>query len=241
MEKAIFIVFKFIIAQNVRNLESIFWNTIGMPLRYKKNFADGSSLALWQIEETEEELRSQLVISLREERELETIRAEKGRVRWLAVRKALNSLFPEDISESRKDEHGKPFVCNYDGYISLSHSNDFAVAMIHPQHPVGVDIEIIQPKIRRIVKKFLTDKEIDFVHGEHEIEKLYACWCAKEAIFKWQGKKGISLKQNIEIHSFQYTGSGILQASLNTSEFSKVLKVEYEKVDGYSLAYVCNP
>src|SRR5690606_3016590 len=99
-----------------------------MPIRYIKNLANGSSLALWHIEESEEELLADLHISLREENELHSIRSEKGRIRWLAVRKALNSLFPEDISECFKDSHGKPYVRNFQGYISLSHSNDYAIA-----------------------------------------------------------------------------------------------------------------
>jgi len=212
-----------------------------MPIRYIKELANGSFLALWHIEENEDELLAHLKISSRELKELHGIRSEKGRVRWLAVRKALNSLFPEDISECLKDEHGKPFVSNYDGYISLSHSNEYAIAMLHPENPVGVDIEIIQPKIRRIVNKFLKESEIEIVQGEHEIEKLYACWCAKESIFKWQGKKGISLKQNIEILDFAYQETGVLPARLYTSDYSQHLTVEYEKMDGYFLAYVCNP
>ncbi len=211
-----------------------------MPIRYIKTLANGSSLCLWQIEESEEELRSSLSISNREQNELFAIRSEKGRVRWLAVRQALNALFPEGVAECFKDEHGKPYIDKYEGYISLSHSNDFAIAMVHPKHAVGVDIEIIQPKIRRIARKFLKDFEIERVNGEHEIERLYVCWCAKEAIFKWQGKKGISLKQNIEIETFQYQETGKLEARLYTSDFSQHLTVDYEKMDGYLLAYVCN-
>jgi len=212
-----------------------------MPIRYIKTLVDGSTLALWHITENEEELLSHVNISPRELEEVHGIRSEKGRVRWLAVRKALNSLFPEDISECFKDEHGKPFVNNFNGYISLSHSNDYAIAMVHPDHPVGVDIEIIQPKIRRIVHKFLKDSEIEIVKGKHEIEKLYACWCAKEAIFKWQGKKGISLKQNIKISDFEYNEAGSLEALLFTDNYSQGLKVEFEEMDGYFLAYVCSP
>src|SRR5690606_26993771 len=95
--------------------------------------------------------------------ELEKIRSEKGRVRWLAVRSALSSLFPDENFECLKDEHGKPYLLGYDGHVSLSHSNDYAVAMSNPSHPVGVDIEIIQPKIRRIVNKFLNECEIERV------------------------------------------------------------------------------
>jgi 4'-phosphopantetheinyl transferase len=211
-----------------------------MPIRYIKTLANGSSLCLWHIEESEEELRSNLSISNREEKELLTIRSEKGRVRWLAVRRALNVLFPNGVSECLKDEHGKPYIENFGGYISLSHSNDFAIAMVHAENAVGVDIEIIQPKIRRIAQKFLKDFEIERVHGEHEIERLYVCWCAKEAIFKWQGKKGISLKQNIEIEAFEFQEIGTLRARLYTSDYSQYLTVDYEEMDGYLLAYVCN-
>lgn len=197
-------------------------------------------MALWHIQESESGLHDDLKISDAERLELEGLKSEKGRIRWLAVRRALSSLFPNDV-ECFKDEHGKPHIKDYTGFISLSHSNEYAVAMTHPQHPVGVDIEIIQPKIRRIVSKFLNEHEIEAVKGGHEIEKLYACWCAKESIFKWQGKKGISLKQNIEISEFQYEEVGVLHARLHGPGYSQRLTVNYEKVDGYFLAYVCNP
>ena len=157
--------------------------------------------------------------------ELYKIRSPYGRIRWLAVRRALNSLFPQDITECLKDEHGKPYVKGFDGYISLSHSNEYAIAISHPTNPVGVDIEIIQPKIKRIKQKFMTDKELLSIYGDHEIEQLYVCWCAKESIFKWQGRKGISLKQNIDIVPFEYQDKGSLQAYLNTSNSSQLLTV----------------
>lgn len=212
-----------------------------MPIRFIKEIEDGSTLALWYIDEDEAILKKGLKMSDAEERELSNIRAPYGRIRWLAVRRALNSLFSQDITECFKDEHGKPFVKGFDGYISLSHSNEYAIAIMHPQHPVGIDIEIVQPKIKRIKRKFMTDKELSFIQTEHEIEQLYACWCAKESIFKWQGRKGISLKQNIDIVPFEYQHTGKLQANLNTSEGSQLLTVEYEKLEGYFLAYVSNP
>lgn len=212
-----------------------------MPIRFIKEIEDGSTLALWYIDEEEVVLKKGLKMSEAEERELSNIRAPYGRIRWLAVRRALNSLFSQDITECLKDEHGKPFVKDFDGYISLSHSNEYAIAIMHPEHPVGVDIEIVQPKIKRIKRKFMTDKELSFIQEEHEIEQLYACWCAKESIFKWQGRKGISLKQNIDIVPFEYQHEGQLQARLNTSEGSQLLTVEYEKLEGYFLAYVSNP
>ena len=211
-----------------------------MPIQFIKKLPDGGALALWHIQEDENELYDDLKIRAAEREELEGLKSVKGRVRWLAVRRALSSLFPDHV-ECLKDEHGKPYIKDYSGFISLSHSNEYAVAMTHPQHPVGVDIEIIQPKIRRIVSKFLNDREIEAVKGNHEIEKLYACWCAKESIFKWQGKKGISLKQNIEIFDFNYEGTGLLQAHLHTPGYSQNLTVSYEKLEGYFLAYVCNP
>lgn len=212
-----------------------------MPIRFIKKIEDGSTLALWYIDEDEDKLREGLRMSDLERQELSKIRSPYGRIRWLAVRRALNCLFAQDITECLKDEHGKPYVKGFDGYISLSHSNEYAAAISHPRHPVGVDIEIIQPKIKRIKQKFMTEKELRFIHGENEIEQLYACWCAKESIFKWQGRKGISLKQNIDVVPFEYQDKGSLQAYLNTSDASQLLTVEYQKMEGYFLAYVSNP
>ena len=68
---------------------------------------------------------------------------------------------------------------------------------------------------------------------------LYVCWCAKEAIYKWYGKKGLEFKQHIHIKPFKLKAEGDLNALVELPEGSKELTVNYFKTkDGYMLGYV---
>jgi 4'-phosphopantetheinyl transferase len=98
------------------------------------------------------------------------------------------------------DANGKPYLANFPQKISLSHSFDYAVAMISTEGEVGIDMEIIKTKVERIQHKFLKPVELAFItQGDTRYEQLYACWCAKEAIYKLQGNSGVSFLNNMTI------------------------------------------
>jgi phosphopantetheinyl transferase len=68
---------------------------------------------------------------------------------------------------------------------------------------------------------------------------LYVCWCAKEAIYKWHGKKGLEFKKHIHIKPFKLKDEGSLQAIVELPEGIVTLEVNYFKTtDGYMLGYV---
>ncbi len=58
------------------------------------------------------------------------------------------------------DDHGKPYLVNFDYEISLSHSYDYAAVMISKDKKVGVDIELMKEKIDLIKHKFLSVEEL---------------------------------------------------------------------------------
>jgi 4'-phosphopantetheinyl transferase len=210
-----------------------------MPLYRKSKFDSGMVLTIWKIEEEEADLRSLLSLNERERLELECIKASTSRLRWMASRLALKSVFDEwKVIEIDKDIHGKPFFQLEIGSFSLSHSGDFAVCVFHPEMKMGVDIEFIRTKVYAIRKKFMKENELESIPQSSYIESLYVCWCAKEAIYKWQGKKGLSMKDGITILPFQYNESGTVDAILSDGERSEDLSIVYERLDGYMMAYV---
>lgn len=210
-----------------------------MPLYRKTKFDSGMVLTIWKIEEEEPDLRALLSLNARELSELECIKAPKSRLRWMASRLALKSVFDQwRVIEIQKDIHGKPFFELEDGCFSLSHSGEFAVCAYHPVKKMGVDIEFIRAKVFDIRNKFMKADELSAIAEETAIECLYVCWCAKEAIYKWQGKKGLSMKDAITIHPFVYNEAGTLRATLSDGTRIVDLTVVYERIDGYMMAYV---
>lgn len=99
-----------------------------------------------------------------------------------------------------KDEHGKSHTMNDSGYVSLTHSHGWAAAIFHKEMPVGIDLDFVREKIVRLGPKFLDPSEIRFLDNDPLLYTI--AWSAKESIYKCQGKKGISLKQNILLQPF---------------------------------------
>lgn len=211
-----------------------------MPLYRKREFENGMVLTIWKIEETEHELRPLLSLDEKEEEELLKIKASNSRARWMASRLALKSVFEEwKTIQIKKDSHGKPSFELLTGNFSLSHSGDFAVCAYHPDKMVGIDVEEIRPKIFLIREKFMKPEELSFVEEENAMEYLIVSWCAKEAVYKWQGRKGVSMKDNIDIHPFDYKEEGHVKARLSDEENIYELIVNYERIEDYMLAFVC--
>jgi 4'-phosphopantetheinyl transferase len=211
-----------------------------MPIVYRKNIDDQTSLAVWKIEETEEQLLAGLQLKQHELDVIGSLSNGKRALHWLSTRLLLRTMLnTTDYIDCRMDEHGKPYLVNSEAHISLSHSYDYAAVIISKDKKVGVDIELIKHKIKSIRHKFLSDVELAQKQIGDNTNGLYVCWCAKEAIYKWNGRKGLEFKQHIHIKPFKLKEEGTLQALVELDEGTKALDVNYFKTkDGYMLGYV---
>ncbi len=211
-----------------------------MPIVYQKNIDEQTSLAVWKIEETEEQLLSGLQLKQHELDVIASLSNGKRALHWLSTRLLLRTMLnTNDYIDCLMDDHGKPYLVNSDTHISLSHSYDYAAVIISKDKKVGVDIELIKHKIKSIKHKFLSDLELAQKQIGDNTNGLYVSWCAKEAIYKWNGRKGLEFKQHIHIKSFKLKDEGVLQALVELPEGTKALDVNYFKTkDGYMLAYV---
>lgn len=212
-----------------------------MPLFLKKELKNKAKLAIWKIEESETELTSKLSLFPEERKELMSMRSPKSRIGHLGARVALKQLLPPgEPVLSLKNQQGKPYLPHIPGYISLSHSGSFGVAMMDSAHPVGVDIEQINLKIKNVVHKFLKTEERQWIPELELIDTLYACWCVKESAFKWYGQKGISLKENMTVQPFRFQSDSKIKLTLSDRTKCFELSFGYEKIAGYMLAYFLN-
>lgn len=211
-----------------------------MPVVFNKKIDDQSVLSVWKIEETEEQLLSALQLKQHELDVIASLSNGKRALHWLATRVLLRTMLnTADYIDCQMDEHGKPYLVNSDTHISLSHSYDYAAVIISKGRQVGVDIELIKMKIKSIKHKFLSDVELAQKQIGDNTNGLYVAWCAKEAIYKWHGKKGLEFKQHIHIKPFKLKDEGSLQALVELPAGTKELMVNYFKTkDGYMLGYV---
>lgn len=209
-----------------------------MALVYLRELDNNVRFAIWRIEESAEDLISRLQLDERERALLSRLNKGKRTLHWLATRVLLRRMLDtSDFIDCPSDENGKPYLANFPQRISLTHSFDYAAVMMSDFGEVGIDLELIKPKILRIADKFMKTAELDAIGGQH-VEKLYACWCAKEAVYKLQGNKGVSFKDNMTIHPFDFQDQGVLFLELDAPNRTEVFKVYYERFQEYMLGYV---
>lgn len=159
-------------------------------------------------------------LSFREKLSYANISHPEKRMEWatarVSIKDALETLqipYPGFF----KDEHGKSHSMNGNGYVSLSHTEGLAGAIFHRDTPVGMDMDIIREKILKIGFRFLDPSELDFL--ENDPLHYTLAWSAKESIFKCQGRRGVSFRDNILLEPFS-PDSPIIKAKIRETDFS---------------------
>lgn len=209
-----------------------------MGIAYRKKVDNNTEFALWKIEENAEELYQQLQLDDGEKAFIQNLSNGKRYLHWLGTRVLLRKMLnTEEYIDCKVDAHGKPYLTSIPYHISLSHSFDYAAVMISKNKPVGIDIEKIEQKVERIAKKFLRTEELAFINPKYKIQQLYACWCAKEAVYKCYGRKEISFLNHIFLEEFDYQDEGILHAKIKTGDVDLSFEVEYLQFNEYMTGF----
>ncbi|RAK02982.1 phosphopantetheinyl transferase [Larkinella arboricola] len=181
---------------------------------------------LWKIEESEDELRPLLTLTVPEQMELLTITHPAQRVEWLACRAAVRALVELNGAYAGlyKDEYGKPHLIGLDAHISLSHTTGWAAAVMHHFKPVGIDIEPFREQFVRVVPRVLSDDEIR--HADGDLRRLAVYWCAKEALYKLYGKRQLTFREHLHIEPFA-DGAGLLTGHVRLPDDVRKLTIHY--------------
>jgi phosphopantetheinyl transferase len=211
-----------------------------MPLIHREETQDLIA-GIWQVTEPDSFFQEKLSLYPAELEELSYLKNRK-RTEWLSSRYLLHILSGrESRAACLKDEFGKPYLEGSTWYISMSHSEEMVAVAASP-HPVGVDIQILVPKIYRIAPRFLDSTELDFCKGDHALEIMHILWGAKECVFKAFGKKEVDFRRHIHIAPFEYRSRKLCfqgtfhkeSLSMEFVFFSETLK-NFIFVYGYSI------
>ena len=183
-----------------------------MGLYLKKELENEAVIGVWQITETEEELKELSSTPSDEMEEISFIRSESLRKQRLAVRALLNTMFDEKVYLSHHD-NGKPYLENNPVNISITHTEKYVAVILHEEENVGIDIESLDRDFSVVEKKALSEDEIEDLEDEKRNEQLAIYWCAKEAIFKLLSRYNVDFAEQIEIERFRPRGEGELEAT----------------------------
>ncbi|WP_140938034.1 4'-phosphopantetheinyl transferase family protein [Sphingobacterium lumbrici] len=210
-----------------------------MALVYLRELDSTTKFAIWKIEESAQDLLTKLQLDDREKAKLQQLSKGKRTLHWLATRVLLRYLLQtNEYINCPSDANGKPYLPDFPYKISLTHSFDYAGVILSTNGECGIDLEIVKDKVLRIKEKFLKPEELSFISTEYEIEQLYACWCAKEAVYKLQGNKGVSFLHDMTIQPFNYKAQGVMTLTLKKGHEEYSFHVHYEKFNTYMLGYV---
>ena len=169
-----------------------------MALFYQHTINGGTKLAIWRIEEPEAFFLEKVPLK-------RDVSHPYKRLQHLAGRYLLPTLFEDfPLEEILIADTNKPFLEDEQYHFSISHCGNYAAAIVSNHQRVGVDIELVTPRIKMIGPKFLNEDENLFLKNyEHlpglHLELTTILWSVKESLFKWYGKGQVDFKSHMQL------------------------------------------
>lgn len=211
-----------------------------MALYLHKTLDNDAEILVWQVTESESELKELCSIPSDELEEIEMYKSESHRRQKLAVRCLLDVAFQEKVYLNHHD-NGKPFIENEATNISITHTDKYVAIILHKEDELGIDIESLDRDFSAVEAKALNEEEIDDLENDKEEknEQLAIYWCAKEAIFKRMGINKVDFAEQIEVESFNLRREGELEATfIHKDGFEEEFELEYLTFDRHVLVWL---
>ena len=209
-----------------------------MALYLRKKLENKAEIAVWQVTETEEELRNLVSVPTDELEEISLYREESHRRQKLAVRALLNEVFEEKMYLNHHD-NGKPYLENSVTNISITHTDKYVAIIISDDDELGIDIESLDRDFSVVAVSLKKKDEIDDLEKEKRNEQLAIYWCAKEAIFKRMSQNRVVFAEQIEVEKFNLRKEGELEATfIHKDEHEEDFELEYMIFDRHVLVWL---
>lgn len=204
-----------------------------MPLYKTITVTKNTSVYIWKIEESFEELEKEIFLKEESLERVSNMKSDLHKRGFLSVRHLLKEAGYSD-ADLYYTENGKPHL--KDGKnISITHSFIFS-AIIVSDTEVGIDIEKCRDKIKKIQHKFV-NFERGFINKEDDyIEQLTVIWGAKESLYKIYPYGGLTFKNDIDINSFTISNqktTGYIKAK----NWEKSYQIYFIPVENFILVY----
>ncbi|MBS1753913.1 MAG: 4'-phosphopantetheinyl transferase superfamily protein [Ferruginibacter sp.] len=169
-----------------------------MPLVYQQNINATTKIGVWNITENEEFFLKK--VPLKRE-----IHHWHKRLQHLAGRLLLKEMHPGfPLSLIKIADTKKPYLENEPYHFSISHCGNFAAVVVSTTHRVGVDVELLSPKIERLQQKFMNEEELPVLYRQCPMpvmQSLTLYWSVKESVFKWWSIGEVDFKKDIVLKS----------------------------------------
>ena len=176
-----------------------------MPLIFKENLLENNLWGIWEIKEEEDWFFNQWQLSPEENLHFNKLKGRK-RLEYMSYRHLVHLLTGlNHRMPIHTDLAGKPiFLWDPNSHLSISHSHQYAAAILSKTSKVGIDIQLIVPQMQKVAKRVFSLTELSFASTENELEMLHILWGIKEAVYKAFGLGGIDFKNQISVYPFIY-------------------------------------
>ena len=200
-----------------------------MPLFYQQNINATTKMAIWAIEEPLAFFESKLQGRVEDGK---TIMHPVKRTQHLAARLLLKEMLPAlDINSIEYAANGKPYFENANIHFSISHCNGYAACASSEEGPVGIDIELIHERIKKVAPKFLHKSELEKINTlneEAQLKEMSFVWAAKEAMYKMNEKLGINFSEHLRIEGLTNNTKAMMSASILSEAAALDVQIHYE-------------
>lgn len=205
-----------------------------MAVFYKKEVEDGF-IAIWDITESVDFLLDKAELLESELVKFNSITNRTRKLEFLCVRALLNEILGRKIL-IQYEGSGRPII-DHDKFISISHAKNFVGIHFSKHKEVGIDLEIVSERVKRIQQRFLNTTELNAVNRKKEVKTLILLWSAKECIFKMMPHLNIDFRDNIEVHVPDVENKGVFFAEFINNDEIYSLKLAYQFIRNFVLVY----
>ena len=203
-----------------------------MPFFYQQNINESEHLAIWSITEPLSFFEEGMSLEV-------AIQNEERKIQHLAVRLLFSLMMPEaNINDLVMADNGKPYLKGVPFHFSFSHCKGYAACAVSDHFPIGIDIEIIHPRIAKVAHKFLNDAEkamLVNLNEEDALKQLAFFWAAKEAMYKKHEQLGIDFARDFNILGLTNLDRGMLSAQITHKGIISSVQLNYH----YGQDYIC--
>lgn len=204
-----------------------------MPLYKTIKPNNHTTVYVWKIEASFDELSENIPLTDRSEARLLSMRSEIHQRGFLSIRHLLKEAGYTDF-DLYYNGNGKPHLKD-NKHISITHSFEYS-AIIISDVEVGIDIEKNREKIKIIQNKFVNFERWFISEDDDYIEQLTVIWGGKESLYKIYPYGGLTFKNDIDIESFKMK-DGKTRGHIKVSNWDKFYDVYFDQLDGFTLVY----
>ena len=194
---------------------------------YRQYRDESMQWAIWQMDESIDELLALLPIREPYEEGLNQFTSPHRKVEWLSVRVLLYQLLG-GTTPVAYEASGKPYLADRTQFISISHTKGYVAVILSPLAEVGIDIEQYGARIHKVSHKFMRDDEVASPYQSDATWSLLLHWSAKEVMFKCLHTAEVDFREHLHILPFSVSSEGTFDACEYRTDLCRSFLIHYQ-------------